>query len=150
MMRPRGDVPEVPALEMHRRNNRDIRQVRAAGERVVDDDDVALVHGPDRVDGGSDSAQHRAKMYRNMLRLRHELGLGVKDRAGGVHALLDVRRERGALQHRPHLVGDRLERVAQHFERYRVNRVREQRRIVHAPTSTTRLPTASTWARSPG
>ena len=60
-------------------------------------------------------------MHRHMLGLRDELRLGVEHGAGGVHALLDVGREGGALQDGAHLVGGRFERVAQDFERDRID-----------------------------
>jgi hypothetical protein len=121
VMRPRRDIGDVPAVSEYGCDDRYVGEVRAVGKRIVDDDDIAVVETAGRRDCLLDRAQHRAEMHRNVLGLRDELRLGVEHGAGGVHALLDIRRERGALQDGAHLIGGRFERIAQHLERDRID-----------------------------
>ena len=80
------------------RDDGDVGQVGAAGERVVEDPGdpggvLCVEHRGDR--GG-----HRAEVHGDVLGLHDHLAVGVEQRGGGVAALLDVRGVRRADQHR--------------------------------------------------
>src|SRR5207237_6451023 len=96
------------------RHERDVRQVRAAGVRVVDDPDV-VASGPVRHDRG-DGVGHRAEMDGDVLRLRDHAPLLVEDRGRAVAALLDVRRERGANEGGTLLLRDRAQERADYLQ----------------------------------
>ena len=83
----------------------------------------------------------------HMLGLCHKLRTAVEDGARGVHALLDVGGKRGEFQDCAHFLGGRFQRVAQHFERDRVEVLAAAN---HRATSTIRLPLVSARATSPG
>ena len=68
-----------------------------------------------RRDGG-DRVGHRAEVDGDVLGLRDHAAALVEDRGRAVAALLDVRGERRADQHRAHLLGDRAQRLAEHLE----------------------------------
>ena len=84
--------------------------MRAARVRVVEDPGLAG-RGLVRHDG-SDRLGHRAEVHRDVLGLRDHATVLVEERRRAVAPLLDVRRERGADEHRSHLLGDRAERRA--------------------------------------
>jgi hypothetical protein len=86
-------------------DERDVGQVRAAGEGVVEDEDVVRARIV-LADGGH-GVGHRAEVHRDVLRLGDHAPTLVEERGRAVAALLDVGREGGANQHRPHLVGHR-------------------------------------------
>ena len=95
-------------------DERDVGKMRAAGERVVDDEDLAgrglaLAHG-------GDGLRHRAEMYRDVLGLGDHPAVAVEERGRAVAALLDVRGEGGADERRAHLLRDRAERAAEDLE----------------------------------
>ena len=85
-----------------------------------------------------------------MRRLGDELRFGIEDGAGGVHALLDVGRERGELENAAHLLRRGFQCVAQHFERDGIEHQGWRLRCGHSLHSTSRAPVACTTARSPG
>ena len=78
-------------------------------------------------------------MHLHVLSLRHTWRLGVEDRAQeGVasSSLMFGENSVRLQQHRPHLVGDRFERIAQNFERDLAPYVFGSiGRIVHRPIS---------------
>ena len=106
-----GEADELPlgrACE-HWRDHGDVRQVRAAGERIVEDPGdsqaVALVkHGGERI-------WHRAEVDRDVLGLRGHLAVGVEQGGRAVPPLLDVRRVRRSDEHGAHLLVCRSERA---------------------------------------
>ncbi len=110
-------------VDEDRRDERDVVEVRAAGERIVDDDLVAsgesfrtrkhCEHGPHR-------RRHRTEVNGDVLGLHELLPVRREQRRRAVGSLLDVGAERGAPQHRPHLVGDPLEPADEDGERGRV------------------------------
>ena len=88
--------------------------MRAAGERVVDDEHVtgrrgALAHGGDRL-------RHGPEMYRDVLGLGDHPTVVGKERRRAVAALLDVRGEGGADEDRAHLLRDRSQRASEDLE----------------------------------
>ena len=76
--------------DVHRGQQRDVGQVGAGDEWVVDDDHVAGLEDANGGDCGAYRTEHRAQMDRHVLGLRDELCPHVEDRARRVHALLDV------------------------------------------------------------
>ena len=96
------------------RDERDVRQVRAAGVRVIEDVRVvgAGVLAPD----GGDRVRHRAEVDGNVLGLRDQPAAAVEERGRAVAPLLDVGREGRADQDGAHLLGDGAESAAQNLE----------------------------------
>ena len=108
-------------LVEHRRDDRDVRQMRAAVERVVQRDHVArLQRGAAIVQHGAHAFAHRAEMHRHVRRVRHQEALGVEDGAGEVQPLLDVDAHRRVLQHRTGLLGHVHEQVVEQLEQHRI------------------------------
>jgi hypothetical protein len=72
VMRPVRHVRERPAIaaQVHRGYQRDVGQVRAAGVRIVENDDVTVGHRR-RVDRRSDGERRRPEVHRNVRRVRH-------------------------------------------------------------------------------
>ena len=95
-----------PSAE-HRHHHGDVRQVGAAGVGVVERERLAgrehRVALADRPHAGA----HRAQVHRHVRRVGDEAAARVEQGAGEVEPLLDVHRVRGALQRRPHRLGDR-------------------------------------------
>jgi hypothetical protein len=88
-------------------DDRDVGQMRAASERIVEDVHVpacrfVLHHRRHRI-------RHRAEVDGNVLGLHDHPSLLVEERRRAVSPLLDVRRERGADEHGAHLLGDRAQ-----------------------------------------
>ena len=106
---------------MHRRDDCDVRQVRAASGGVVGDEYLAGLRGGMRREDGAHRLPHGAQMYRNVGRVGDETALPVEHRAGEVEAVADVGAHCGPLQHHPHLLGDRLELVVEHLEQDRID-----------------------------
>ena len=102
--------------DLGHRDEREVRQVRAAGVRIVDGPDVAagravLHHGEDRVG-------HRPEMDGDVLGLRDHPPPVVEQRGRAVAPLLDVRGEGGAHQQRAHLLRDRPQDGTDDLELY--------------------------------
>ncbi len=96
------------------RDERDVGQVRAAGVRVVEDEDV--VGRRVAAHHGGDGVGHRAEVDGDVLGLRDHPAALVEERRRAVAPLLDVRREGRADEHGAHLLGDRAQRAAEHLE----------------------------------
>ena len=96
------------------RDERDVGEVRAAGERVVEDEDVvaARVVAADR----GDRVGHRAEVDGDVLGLRDHAAALVEERGRAVAPLLDVGGERRPDQRRAHLLGDGAERGPENLE----------------------------------
>ena len=109
VMRARDGIPE------HRsRHERDVRKVRAAGERVVEDARLPRLEAERH--RRRDGVGHRAEVDGDVLGLRDHASRLVEHRRRAVAALLDVRRERRADEHGPHLLRDSAERAAEHLQ----------------------------------
>jgi hypothetical protein len=98
-----------------RRDDGDVRQVRAAAEGIVEHGDVA---GVQRKLGnrGAHRHGHGAEMHRHVIAHGQGVAGGIEERAGVIATLLDVGRERGAAQGRAHLFGDGVEEMAEDLE----------------------------------
>ena len=103
----------------HRRDHRDVGQVRAAVVRRVQHEHVAGLHRAGApVDDRAHAFAHRAEMHRHVRRVGDQVALRVEQRAGEIEALLDVDRVRGVRERHAHLLGDRHEQVVEHFEQH--------------------------------
>ena len=127
--------PTSAVADEARRDERDVVEVRAAGERIVEHD---LVAGPRRDPPTASIAAahrrgHRAEVHRDVLGLHEQLAVGGEQRGRAVGALLDVRAVRGTPQHRAHLVGDAGEPRDQDLQRRRIEvaHARSSSRVTH-------------------
>ena len=131
----RGPTDEVTVVGERGRDERDVVQMRAAREGIVDDD---LLAGPDlgaaRVDRGPHRRGHGTEMHGDVLGLREQRAVGREQRARTVGPLLDVRAVRGAAEHRAHLVGDTGEPRDPHLQRRRIH-LKSPARKIQAPSS---------------
>ena len=98
------------------RDQRDVVQMGAARERVVEDDVLrpGSIDRAERSDGGVHRGRHRPEVHRDVLGLHEEVAVGGEEGGRAVGPLLDVRAEGGPAQHGPHLVGDAGEPGEQH------------------------------------
>src|SRR3954469_25819526 len=92
-MRPIGDVKRGSRFfgEKYARNGRDIRQMSAAAEWVIQDNDITRLESK----GGArilDGQRHRAEMNRHMLTHRDGLARAIVNSARVVAAFLDIGR----------------------------------------------------------
>ena len=113
--RPRHDR----AVDEDRLHHHDVGQVRAAARvRVVADEDVAFAHVRERMACRHvlDHAHQRAEMHRDVHRLAQRAAAAVEEARGAVAPLLHVRRVGRAHERLAHLLDDRRERVADHFD----------------------------------
>ena len=117
------DRPERQPLAIeHRHERSQIRQVVAAVVRVVEQEHVArpdvaakvVVHRTRR-------PRQRADMDRHVLRLGDQAPLGVAQRGREIAAGVDDLRVRGAQHRLAHLLGDRMQPVAHHRDRDRID-----------------------------
>src|SRR5262249_15202942 len=97
MMRAVGNEERWPRFttQENRHDQSNVRKMRPASERVVEDGNVAR----SEVEGGASGGyggRHRAKMHGHVIAHGQNVAVGVVDGAGVVAALLDVRRKRGA------------------------------------------------------
>ena len=100
-MRTIGDKSQQPVvLDKNRGDDRDIRQVRSAVKRIIQDRHVTRLKGQVPA-AGFDGERHRPEMDRDMGSLRHQVPRFVEHGAGKVTALLDVWRKRRSLQAPP-------------------------------------------------
>src|SRR5688572_9804270 len=80
----------------HRDDYRDVRQVRPASIRVVQDICVAATYAASvnatttTVDNGSDALAHRAQVHRDVRSVRDQRARGIEDGAAEVQPFLDV------------------------------------------------------------
>ncbi len=95
--------------------------MRAAVVRRVDQIGIAGLY-PALVlaDDGFDGAIHRAEMHRHVRRVGNQRAGRIEHRAGEIQPFLDVHRIGGVLQRHAHLLGDRHEKVVEHFEHHRI------------------------------
>ena len=100
--------------ELRAGDERDVRQVRAAGEGVVEDPGLSRLRVV--LGDGRDRVGHRAEVHRDVLGLRDHAPALVEDRRRAVAPLLDVGREGRANEDGAHLLGHRAERAAENLE----------------------------------
>ncbi len=112
--------------EVHRRDQGDVRQVRAARVGIVQQHDVPGTH-LDPLDRGLVAHGGRAQMHRLVRGLADHAPVAVEQRAGEVAPLLDVGRERRALQRGAHLLRDGREQVVEDLESKRIESRHAQR-----------------------
>ena len=118
LMRDRAGKAEQRAVDEHRRDDRDVRRVRAAAViGMVDDEGVAFGDvAAERIDDGGGAGRKRADMQRQHHVLRHHLAVRVHQRAGGILQLPHDGGEAGAKQRVLHLLHDAGEARLHHFE----------------------------------
>ena len=108
------------AVDEHRHDHGDVRQVGAAGVGVVERERLAgrelRVARRDRPHAGA----HRAQVHRHVRRVGDQAAVGVEQGAGEVEPLLDVHRVRRPLQRRAHRLGDAHEAAVVELERDRI------------------------------
>jgi hypothetical protein len=123
-----------------RGDHRHVVQVRAAGVRVVVQEDVARVDVvaellADRAHRPADG--HDVQRVVLALGHGHDLGLAVHEHAGEVLALVEDGRVRGAHEGDAHLAHDRHEGLAQDLERDGVDHAASVRSRIRLPWSST-------------
>ena len=118
--------------------------MRATVVRVVEQKRVAVAHalGRERAHEPLRRELQGPEMDRNRRGLRDGLAPDVEQRGRRVEALFDDRRRRALEQRQLHLVGDRVEPVAEDLEEDRIDRHQSRRKR--------RLPASSTSAPTPG
>ena len=110
-----GLCPARMAGKVHRHHQRDIGEVRAAAEGVVEHDDVAgfeftLFYR------GRNRHGHGAQVHRHVIAHGDDLAFGIEDGAGVVAALFDIGREGSAAQCGSHFLGDGMVKVLENLE----------------------------------
>ena len=109
------------ATQVHRCDDRDVGQVRAAVVGVVQHVDITALHGAGVLaDHGLDALAHAAQVHRHVRRVGDQVALGIEQRAAEIEPLLDVDRVGGVLQLQAHLLGDVHEQVVEHLQQHRV------------------------------
>jgi hypothetical protein len=115
-------VREPHPFVVERLDNEDVRQVHAAVERIVHDEDVARRHVVavvlhDRLHRGG----HRAQVPRQRKPLRHQVAFGVGEPGRIVHIVLEHARIGRAKHGERHLVRDRENGVLEQLEFDRIH-----------------------------
>ncbi len=106
-----------------RHHDGDVRQVGAAGIRVVEGEGVAGMQLRMPVADGPHAGPHRAQVHRHVRGVGHQPALDVEQRAGEIQPLLDVHRPRRPLQRRPHGLGHAHEAPVEQLQRDGVRRL---------------------------
>jgi hypothetical protein len=137
-----------------------IRQVAAAVVRVVQEEDVTLMHVvPERLAHRKHAGGQRPHVHRDVLGLGDELSVRPADRGREVPARVQDLGERGAQHRLPHLLDNPDQTVLHHRHRNRVDRHlrclprscwRHCRRFakMRHPRSRTTRSTSSAWSPS--
>ena len=73
VVRPVRDPPDQLPVDEARRHERDVVQVRAPGERIVQHELVARAAASRRVDGRPHRGRHRAEVYGDVFGLGEQL-----------------------------------------------------------------------------
>jgi len=107
------------AVEEHRRDEREVGQVRAAVVGIVQEHGIPGLERRER-QRRLDGARHGAEVHGDVRGLRHQPGVRVEHGARVVEPLGDVGRVRGAHERGAHLLGARREQAAVERERDRV------------------------------
>ena len=105
MMSTCGGEESAHAVDEHGRDDRHVRQMRAAVVRRIAREhitvaDIAFMLCDDR----GDAIAHRSKMYRHVRRIGDEIAVGIEDRAGEIEPFLDVHRGCRVLQRGTHFM----------------------------------------------
>jgi hypothetical protein len=121
MVRAYGNVPDRAAvLTVNRADEREVGQMRAACERIVQQHHIAGAERPVRVQRRGYAQRQRAQMHRHVVAHRHHPAGAVEKSARVVAPLLDVRRVRRSPQRRAHLLRERRVEVAIHLQPDRI------------------------------
>ena len=125
----------------HGTDERDIREVRAAAVRIVEDDLIPLSEGSREVPYcGVDRNGHRTEVDRDVFRLGDDASLGVEECTARIHPFLDVRGVRGPPKRDAHLLRDERQCGLQDLQ---VGRI-------HGATSISMSPRGRMWNLAPG
>ena len=113
-----ADNPRRIVRIRNRFNHGEVGQVRAPMRGIIQQEDVARcrttgTHRRDRL-------RHGTKVNGNVRRLRHHPASRVKQRAAGIAALPNVRRNTAALQQPTHLLGKHGNTLREHRELKRI------------------------------
>ena len=148
VMRDGDHVPDDPAVAKHRLRRVDVRQMGAAGIRVVERVHVA---GPQFVAEARQERPHGVRDRAEMQRQREPLGdqpsRRIAQRGRQVHRVLQVRRPRRAHQRHRHLIHQRRHRVTEQFALHRVDGPASG---AHRLASSSSAPSGSREQRQPG
>ena len=108
------------SAHIHRHHQRDVGEVGAAAEGIVEHDYVAgfesALSSFFRFDRGGYGHRHGTEVHRHVISHGDDLAFGIEDGAGVVAALFDIRRERSAAQCSSHFFGDGVVEVFEDFE----------------------------------
>ena len=96
-------------------HERDIGEVSAAAEGVVEHDYVAGVELA-MIDRRGYRHGHGAEVHGHVIAHGDDLARGIEDGAGVIAAFFDIGREGSAAQRGPHFFGDRVVEVLEDFE----------------------------------
>ena len=111
------------ARQKDRRDDGDVRQVRAAVVRVIQGKHIAGLHLAGVVaDHGLDALAHRAQMHRHVRRVGNQMPLCVEQGTRKIQPLFDVHRVSRVLQLQAHLFSNVHEQVVEHLQQHRVYR----------------------------
>ena len=118
-----GREADQLALPQDRHRDGDVRRVRGAQVGVVVDDHVTLLELLllDALEEPADVPGQRADVHRRRLRLAQLAPVGVEEARAEVLGLADDRAVAHAEQDARHLLGDGVERAAEHAQRDRVD-----------------------------
>jgi hypothetical protein len=116
MMRHRGAEPDDPAADKDRREDEHVRNVLAALERVVVDQEIAFFKRLDRMafQAGAQGLADRAQLHGNELRLGHRVAVAVHQAGRTVARLAQDGRVGRADQFYAHLARRGDQRLADH------------------------------------
>ena len=109
------------SVDLHRLHQREIREMRPAVIRIVEQKHIAGLWIA-RAHRG-DCLGHCAEVHGDVRGLRDHAARGVEQRGRRVAALSNVRRQRAAHEHRAHLFGDHGNGVREHRELERIDRL---------------------------
>jgi hypothetical protein len=118
VVRASGDVAEqAPAgRRAHRAHHREVGQVRAAAERVVEQRDIALTQLSELVQGGAHAHRHGPEVDGHVIAQGDRDAARVEQRARIVASLLDVGGKGRAAERGPHLLRQRRKQMTEHLE----------------------------------
>ena len=142
-----GRPAREASVDPARRHERDVVEMGAAHERVVEDHLLARTDAieSEGVDGGPHRRRHRAEVHGDVLGLHEQLALGGEEGGRAVGSLLDVGAEGGPTQDGAHLLGDTRELGDQDLERRRIHAPPPPTSAVHpSGTHTVQSGSAST------
>ncbi len=122
MMAAGTDVKRRPVIQVHRRDDRDVGQMRAAVVGVVQHIHITRLHGGGILaHHGLDALAHGAQVHRHMRRVGNQVAGGVEQRTAEIEPFLDVDRVGRVLQLQAHLLGNVHEEVVEDLQQHRVH-----------------------------